>query len=245
MGALAIPQPPVYRLYQLAWTGLDWLYPPQCAGCGTAGTRWCPDCQAEVRLLTGTVCERCGNLITNEGICAACRKCPPAFNGMRSWAVFEGPLRHALHRLKYNRDVALGDCLAKPMIALVTRLEWAFDLITPVPVGVARRAQRGYNQSTLLALPLALACGRPCRPKALTKVQDTRSQVGLNYVERRANVAEAFKADPNTVRGKRILVIDDVATSGATMQACAVALLSAGASGVFGLTLARAGTDSA
>lgn len=119
-------------------------------------------------------------------------------------------------------------------------LKWEVDLVTAVPSGIARRAERGYNQASLLALPLALGSGLPYRSRALSKIAETRSQVGLNPYERRANVAGAFQATSDEVRGKRVLVIDDVTTSGATMEACAAALTKAAASQVYGLTLARA-----
>lgn len=235
---------PAYQIYRLAWAGLDWIYPPQCGGCGRAGARWCDACQQDTRLLTAPVCERCGDPInTRAGICSFCSKCPPAYEALRSWAVFGGPLRNALHRLKYQRDVALGESLARPLIELLHSLNWAVDCITAVPIGVARRAERGYNQVALLALPLALAGGVPYQPKALVKTRETRSQVGLNLAERRENLAGAFRAEAKIVRGKTILVVDDVATSGTTMQTCALALLDAGATRVFGLTLARAVID--
>jgi ComF family protein len=134
----------------------------------------------------------------------------------------------------------LGDALAQPLIAMYRKLNWPVDCVTATPIGVARRAERGYNQATLLALPLALSSGMPYQSKALMKTRETRSQVGLNVTERRENLAGAFLGEPRIVRGKTVLVVDDVATSGATMQACALALLDAGAARVFGLTLARA-----
>ena len=107
-------------------------------------------------------------------------------------------------------------------------------------MGVARRAERGYNQATLLAFPLSLACGIPFRPQALVKARDTRTQVGLNLAQRRENVFNAFSARSEIVNTKCILVVDDVTTSGATIEACASALIKAGARQVFGLTLTRA-----
>jgi competence protein ComFC len=231
---------PAYSIYRLAWAGLDWLYPPHCGGCGQGYIRWCEACNQNTLVFSEDVCERCGNPIDQAGICETCRECPPAFTGLRSWAVFGGPLRNALHRLKYQRDIALGESLARPMIALFQRLNWPVDCVTATPIGVARRAERGYNQATFLALPLALSSGLPYRSQALRKTRETRSQVGLNVAERHENLAGAFQGEPRIVRGKTVLVVDDVATSGATMQACAQALLDAGAARVYGLTLARA-----
>jgi ComF family protein len=148
-----------------------------------------------------------------------------------------------MHRLKYSRDVALGEVLARPLLDMLRQLEWRIDLVTSVPVGVARRAERGYNQATLLAFPLALAIGKPFRSQALVKARETRSQVGLDLTQRRANVFEAFQARPEVVAAQRVLLVDDVTTSGATIEACAGALSKAGARQVFGLTLARAAND--
>jgi len=159
---------------------------------------------------------------------------------LRSWAVFAGPVRRALHRLKYRRDVALGEALARPLIDMLRTLRWPVDLVVPVPLGLARLAQRGYNQSALLAKPLALACGLAYQPQALRRARETRSQVGLSAASRRENVSGAFQADRQSVSGKVILVMDDVATSGATLDACASALLQAEARRVYCLTLARA-----
>jgi ComF family protein len=145
--------------------------------------------------------------------------------------------------LKYSRDIALGEVLARPLLAMLDHLKWPIDLVTSVPMGVARRAERGYNQATLLAFPLALASGMPFRSQALLKTRETRSQVGLDPAQRRENVLGAFQARSEIVAARRILVVDDVTTSGATIDVCASALREAGARRVFGLTLARAVVD--
>jgi ComF family protein len=177
------------------------------------------------------------------GLCFSCRQNPPPYAALRSWAFFDGPLRTAMHRLKYSRDIALGEVLARPLTGMLHQLGWKIDLVTAVPIGVARRAERGYNQATLLAFPLALSGGIPFRSHALLKVRETRSQVGLTSVQRRENVFEAFHARSEIVASRTVLVVDDVTTSGATIEACASALLEAGALRVFGLTLARAVLD--
>lgn len=159
---------------------------------------------------------------------------------MRSWLVFDSPIRQALHRLKYRRDVGLGDALAAQMAEHVVSLEWPLDAIVPVPLGAKRLRERGYNQTALIARPLALALGLHYQPAALRRTRETRSQVGLSAPERRENVRNAFSAEPQLVRGKTILVLDDVATTGSTLSSCAEALLSAGAKDVFALTVARA-----
>lgn len=112
-------------------------------------------------------------------------------------------------------------------------------MIVPVPLGVARMAERGYNQASLLAKPLAGRTGLPYRVDILKKTRDTPSQVGLDFERRRANVAGTFEVVSTDVRDKTVLVVDDVATSGATLNACTQALLSAGARAVYAITLAR------
>lgn len=229
-----------YPLYRFAWSGLDWLFPPRCGGCGAAGSRWCDECQANVPVLAGTLCEKCGMPIVRADRCDRCHVDPPPFRSLRSWAVFDFPVRPALHRLKYRRDMGLGDALAVPLSRFADSLDWPLDMIIPVPLGRKRMQERGYNQVDLIARPLSLALGLNYRPAALKRTRDTVSQVGLSAVERRENVRNAFIADALVVRGKTILVMDDVSTTGSTLSSCAEALFQAGAKEVFALTVARA-----
>lgn len=173
-------------------------------------------------------------------MCESCRKGRPAFDAARAWAVFDGPLQNALHRLKYRKDVGLGQALAGPLIELLADQVWGVDLVVPIPLGRARLAERGYNQVSLLAVPLALAHRLAYRPGALTRVRETRSQVGLSSVERRANVKGAFRAADELVVGRKVLLVDDVMTTGATLEEAARALRRAGAQHVYALSLARA-----
>jgi len=159
---------------------------------------------------------------------------------MRSWLAFEGPIRNALHKLKYHRNMALGDALAQPLAEYVGTLGWTVNLVVPVPLGKKRMKERGYNQIGLVAMPLAEINRWQYAPRALARTRETRSQVGLTVAERKENVAGAFRADTELVSGKSILLMDDVATTGATISACAAALLDAGARNVYALTLARA-----
>lgn len=231
---------PAYRLYRLAWAGLDWLYPPQCGGCAKPFTRWCSNCDEAIGALEGPLCTRCGGVGPEDGECARCRGRQPAFHAARSVTLYAGPIRNAIQRLKYAGDLALGEILARRMLDLLASLKWRVDLVVPVPSSLARRKMRGYNQASLLAMPVALEAGLPYRPAALRKVKDTPTQVGLTVPERRENVRDAFQAARRLVAGKQVLVIDDVMTSGATMDACAQALLDQGARLVYGLTLTRA-----
>jgi competence protein ComFC len=229
-----------YPLYRLAWSGLDWLFPPSCGGCGKAGFRWCDECQGDVPVLAGDLCDKCGKPKEGGGICSECRSNPPSFHALRAWATFDFPVRQAIIKLKYKRDMGLGDILAMPLANLAQSLDWPIDLITPVPSGRKRLQERGYNQVALIAHPFSLAMGMDYRPSALKRKRETVTQVGLSAVERQENVRDAFLADSRQVRGKTILVMDDVSTTGSTLSSCSDALLQAGAKDVFALTVARA-----
>jgi len=154
--------------------------------------------------------------------------------------VFGGPIRNALHALKYRQNIGLGIALSQNIAALLQQLNWPVNLVVPVPLGTKRQRERGYNQADLLAKPLAFRLQLPYHSQVLVRARETRSQVELSLAERHRNMENAFQADARHVRGKNILIIDDVATSGATLDACADALLKAGAKSAFGLTVARA-----
>ena len=239
MTLAGFPRRPAYKVYRLLWAGLDWLYPPLCGGCKKTGARWCEECRSKVEVVGESVCTICGEFCTDGEICRDCKANPPACNSIRSWAFFSGPLREAIHRLKYSNDIGLGDALAEPMIGLFHNLGWQVDLVTPVPLSRSRFLDRGYNQSSFLARPLALAEGIPYRPGAVQRIRHTASQVDLSAQERLANVKGAFLANPGLVNGKVVLVIDDVITTGSTIDACAQSILQAGSKGVYGLSLAR------
>ncbi len=229
-----------YSLYRGLWSGLDLLFPPVCGGCEKPGARWCSDCHGRVGILNESVCEVCGLPQKQAGTCNACRAERPLFRSLRSWSVFENPVRNALHRLKYRHDIGLGDALATQLAEFVRGLNWPIDIIVPVPLGKKRFQERGYNQVGTIAYPLALALGIEYAPKALYRQRETRSQVGLTKAERYDNVRNAFQALGAVVNRKTVLVMDDVATTGSTLSSSAEALLSSGAKDVYALTVARA-----
>ncbi len=230
-----------YSIYRLLWIGFDWLYPPKCGGCGRLGARWCLKCSSETKIISPPYCLVCGFEVYDRGSsCKHCLTTPPSYNALRSWAIFTGPVRNAIHRLKYRRDIAMGDALARPMIDIIAKEEWEVDLVVPVPLGVARTVERGYNQAALLARPIAMATGRDYEPSVLKRIRETRSQVGLSLAERYSNVSGAFVGNSSRLADKRVLLVDDVATSGATLGSCSLALRRAGARDIFCITLARA-----
>ncbi len=203
-----------YPLYRLFWAGIDLLYPPLCGGCAKSGARWCEDCKKNVVPIPDLKCEICGLAQLKEGICLSCQKALPAFQSSQSWVVFEGPIRKALHRIKYRQDLGLGDALAAEMLDYVNNLNWHIDMVIPVPLEKKRFKERGYNQVGLIARPLALAKNWNYAPRSLKRAKETVSQVGLSADERKKNVHSAFVADSRKVAGKSILVVGDVSTTG-------------------------------
>ena len=191
-------------------------------------------------MLTGRLCEKCGLPVSRDGLCERCRTDPPPFRALRAWAAFDFPVRQALHKLKYRRDMGLGDALAVPLARFTASLSWPLEVVLPVPLGRKRMQERGYNQVDLIARPLSLALDLEYQPAALKRKRETASQVGLSAVKRRENMQNAFLADAAIVRGKTVLVMDDVSTTGSTLTSCSEALLQSGAKDVFALTVARA-----
>jgi ComF family protein len=181
--------------------------------------------------------------VTTNALCNRCASATPHFDAIRSWAEFKDPIRNALHELKYRKNIGLGDALSLHLDHLLESQQWEIDLVTPVPLGEKRQKQRGYNQAAHIAQPLALRLQLSYNPQILKRTRDTKSQVNLSLKERQKNLVGAFRADNQIANKRRILVIDDVTTSGSTLNTCAEALKKAGASAVFGLTVARAVLD--
>jgi ComF family protein len=164
----------------------------------------------------------------------------PALAAVRAPCAYAGPVRAAIHRLKYQGERHLAAPLATLLADCLAARPLAVDALVPVPLDAARGRHRGYNQAALLAAPVAEALAVPTTPDALQRTRATRPQVGLSARERRANVRGAFTCPtPTAVTGRRLLLVDDVMTTGATLEACALALTSAGAERVWGLVVAR------
>jgi ComF family protein len=149
-------------------------------------------------------------------------------------------MQQAVHRIKYKRDLSLGIELARLITRFVEDMNWPIEIVIPVPLGMKRKSERGYNQVSLITFPLALRLGMRYVPGGLIRIRETESQVGLNAYDRHENVKDAFLANSHRVAGKNILLIDDVATTGATLSSCACALKAGGASNVYAITLTRA-----
>ncbi|WP_081460240.1 ComF family protein [Anaerolinea thermophila] len=231
---------PASFLYHLGWTAVDWLFPPYCLDCGTLGERWCETCQQKISLLAPPLCERCGRPVELAGLCVECQHAPISMDAIRSCYAYEGIIREAIHRLKFEKDLGLAEILANALIKVLSMQDWNIDVITSVPVSPARMKERGYNQAEMLAFPLALNTGVPYKRSLLKRVKDAPSQVGLSKEERRENIREAFEGLPQASQYSSVLVVDDVVTTGSTLQSCALALREQGVKQVYGLTLARA-----
>jgi ComF family protein len=226
------------------------FFPDDCRICKRALTGWtrvpvCADClAAPVPLEAEYFCASCNTPFINaypldeQGICAACRSGLRGFDSAASFGFYEGPLRSLIHLFKYSGMKPL----AKPLAALLDRAlpaDERFDAVVPVPLHWRRKLDRGFNQAELLARGVAKR-RNIVLVNALRRGKATETQAGLAMAGRRLNVAGAFRIRPKAdVKAKRILLIDDVMTTGATARACASVLIRAGARSVSLLTLAR------
>ena len=216
------------------------FFPPSCGGCGKAGERWCDACKESLVMIESPICDVCGLPQSSSGVCEKCLENPPIYKELRAWLAFDGAIRKALHSVKYRRNFGMGEQLVFELLPFARNLGWKIDIAVPVPLGKQRYKERGYNQVSSFARPLSLAMGWKFAPSALKRAKETRSQVDLSAVERAKNVEDAFVADSGDVNGKSVLVLDDVSTTGATLNSCADALIRGGAKAVYALTVARA-----
>jgi ComF family protein len=213
------------------------VYPLTCAACDAPSEAlFCPACAPAAEPL-GPACPACALPLPRRAACLACLRRPPPFCATRSVYLFGGAVAQALRRLKWTARPDLGPRLAATLDA---HIAGEVELIAPVPLGRRRLRTRGYNQAALLALGTAARARVDVH--ALRRARDTAPQSGLDPAAREANVRGAFIADARRVAGRRVLVIDDVMTTGATARAAARALLAAGAAEVRVLTVARAVT---
>jgi len=164
---------------------------------------------------------------------------PWPLRDVRAAAHLSGPLREAVHSFKYQGLRALAGVLGEILWDCWLAEPWAVDLVVPVPLHRRRQRERGYNQSALLCRELARRAHLPWREDALLRVQPTVPQVGLTAAERAANVRGVFQSQGDCLANRRVLLIDDVMTTGATVRECAEAVLAGGAVGVWGLVLAH------
>lgn len=243
------------RFDALCDAALALVYPAACAACGVqpvearADMPACADCWDGTRVFSGdeTLCWKCGALALgavpeDERANVFCRRCgADGFTAARAVGVYEGALRAAVLALK--REPHVGGRLARLLFEAQLRppLDSATRVL-PVPLHPERERERSFNQAALLARAVAVRAGLPCDEWSLVRATHTeRHRAGMDARARRESVEDAFRvARPRLVEGERVLVVDDVFTTGATVSECARALREAGAAEVFVLTVARA-----
>ncbi|GIW72237.1 MAG: hypothetical protein KatS3mg102_1779 [Planctomycetota bacterium] len=230
---------------------LDLLLPPCCAGCGGAlaatppdGVPGCAACRNGLAEPLAHQCRRCGARLPGgrrrgRGRCAACRQLAPAVPPTAVLGPYAGRLRALVRALKYRGATAKAPLLGALLAARVRERGLRADLVVPVPGAGARVRRRGLDHAALLAQALAEALGLRCAPRALVRVRNSPPLFGLGRAARRAALLGAFRAEPALVGGRRVLLVDDVLTSGATLAACAEALGGAGARAVAAACVAR------
>jgi ComF family protein len=225
---------------QRVWNvALNLLLPPRCAGCGGLGSTWCAECDASIRDLPEPTCERCGLPKPEQTDCRACAASSYSFTAARSRAIYAGPLRRALLHLKRHRNEELVKAFTEHLVGTLAETTWKPDLVIPIPLAHIRQQDRGFNQAALLAKPLAAKLGIGYEEQCLTRGRETGPQFHLPRLDRWANVEHVFTATP-TVRGLRVLLVDDIMTTGATLSSAARELVGQDAAAVYGLTMARA-----
>jgi ComF family protein len=237
---------------------VDWLYPPRCRACGGRivgrdGEYFCAACWPEIHIIRHPLCTICGRPFEDasgdDHRCGSCLSRPPHFARARAWACYpreqasDHPLRRVVQKFKYGRRVSLGKPLGRLMAQGCREFldTCAADMIIPVPLHPKRLRWRGFNQSVLLARQVSRAYNIPLDPFAVYRSKETPPQTQLTEAERRKNVRGIFSLNPQRpIDGKRVLLVDDVYTSGATVNECSRCLKQGGAKEVYVLTLARA-----
>ncbi|MDD4102375.1 MAG: ComF family protein [Kiritimatiellae bacterium] len=229
---------------------VDWCYPRICPGCGgicdQPSRHVCWECRSRVELYETSLCSVCGRYaeggVGHAFVCDVCRSAPPSFDRARSAGRFSGVLRKQIHLFKYGHSLWLAPDLADILEGCL-RAHFAaddVDVVVPVPLHPARQRERSFNQATVLARELARRIERHCAVNVLARVRHTETQTALDAPRRRANMLGAFEAvRPEMARHRRVLLVDDVMTTGATLNECARVLKKAGAYTVWATTLAR------
>ncbi len=218
---------------------VDLLLPPRCGGCRKLGAWLCDRCRARIRRLEEPLCRRCGVELESARRECGCRARLRSLARLRSAVAYEGPVESAVHRFKYEgwRRLAapLGELLAERLVVegLPARC------VVAVPLHPDRLRQRGFNQAELLAADLRRRLVVFAPAGKLVRTRPTPPQVGRDRLRRFENVRNAFEWHGPRLGGEAMLLVDDVATTGATLDACASALREAGSGPVTGVSVAR------
>lgn len=230
---------------QLGGRLLDLLLPPRCYACGEAVLRQgelCAACWSGLHFITEPCCSRCGFPfefgLDGDSLCAACHGRPPVYEQARAALRYDDASRTLLLAFKHGDRTELAAPFARMMAQGGRALLASTDLIVPIPLHWTRLLKRRYNQSALLAKALSRQSGAPWAPRLLHRVRRTSSQGGLDRSARLRNVRGAFRVS-RRIDGGTLLLVDDVHTTGATLEAAGRALLKAGADRVLALSVAR------
>ena len=229
---------------RLARSVLDFALPPRCGGCGAIVDEidsFCAECWRKLEFLGPGGCARCGLPLkaTDIETCAVCLAKPPRLDRIRAAVAYDDISRSIAMRLKYGRKVALARTMSRYMQPLLGDLP-SDAVFVPVPLHRSRLWRRGFNQSAIVARELARRTGLAVEIDALRRIRPTPPLKGLNMLQRRRTVAGAFRAKPRAeLRGRNIVLVDDVLTTGSTANACARVLKRAGAARVDLVSWAR------
>ncbi|MHB8503401.1 MAG: phosphoribosyltransferase family protein [Candidatus Acidiferrales bacterium] len=230
------------------------FFPAGCRICenllaGASRVPICDECRSSFQARSEKKCEICGQALDSmtsreeRPVCRVCQQKLYAFDRARSYGIYEGPLVKAILLLKWERMDPLGRWFAERLAEMAMRESetLAADVVVPVPLHRDRERERGYNQAGLISKPLARRLGLPHKAVLLMRTRPRPNKQVLSFEERWESVRGAFATRPGSqVDNKRVLLVDDVMTTGATLDACARALLESGARSVLGLTVARA-----
>lgn len=227
---------------------LNSIFPETCPVCSGksqnhATAPICDECWNTIGPYSGPMCQRCGKPLVSDSatFCGGCLESEPAFEYARSFGLYDGVLRKAINHLKYYGMRRLAVPLAEMMIGMQLP---QVDAVIPVPLHKSRHRQREFNQSALLSRQMARNLKADLIINRLTKIRDTAPQVGLRHKERIRNVKNAFRVeDEGTISGKKIILVDDVVTTGSTIRECAKVLKKAGASYIYVVSLAHGVSD--
>jgi ComF family protein len=200
----------------------------------------CEKCFLDLPRIVPPICNKCGRPESSGGLCPGCWNAPLSIDGIRSVFRFEGVVRKAIHQLKYYDLKTISKDLARILYDYIAFNKLEYEVIVPVPLHKKRLRHRGYNQSLLIARELGKLTNNDVLADVLFRVKEGVSQARTTGVQQRVkNVKDAFSCNGHyTINGK-VMLIDDVCTSGATLESCAQALKAAGAESVWGLTIAR------
>ncbi|KUG24388.1 competence protein f [hydrocarbon metagenome] len=227
------------------------IFPPQCPGCSEilypyTAQIFCSNCTDNIKFIKGGICTICGTTFPDSPaenhLCGECLEKKPYFSYARAVFSYENIILNAIHRFKYKRNMSIGEIMSSLMADFsFPDIDFTdYSLIIPVPLHIKRLRERGFNQSLILARAIGKKRQIPVNFSLLKRRKFTTTQTGSNRNERKQNIKGAFEvSDKNKIKGENVILIDDVYTTGATVNECAKTLIEAGVRKISALTLAR------